>query len=544
MSGQRRSIRASKAREHAGWSGGLGAPVRKTVLPGRPLLVIGFAVLLAALGALGIVPASRAVARPIEENFSITLAGDFGDQLFTPGNAQIGVDQSNQIDQQALSVSVADRGGTPLLSFDFSSRAGSKQYLAVGYYGDAQRYPFTDPGRAGISMSPLGFCDDQTGNFEVRDIRHDGLAITRIWITYQRFCNNAQPADIRPAFGEIRLGYPKTAYDVSARVVRWPAGTYPKQASYDVPIRMRRTSSSAVTVTSVSVTGRYPSDFPVRQNGCTGGLTSTGCVIRVGFAPRGPGPRNAKLRVVTTAGTSYVSLDGLGGLGRSDWVLVVDHEDPTVADEHLVLPTSFSWGEPYDLASGASGSDGIVWRAFFDLPDAATFTEGHYAYSPDGTGLQMSLSRGNAGCEIDRAAVDIANLAFIGLDKRLALLDLTLDVHCHANYGETVRGRVRFHDRDDLTAPGRVANLSAVRDGGYVTLRWTNPTATDLSGVLVRWYAGGISPGATDVGNAVYVGTGTTVRFAAPSTRTIAVSIWTYDQAGNVGSRYGLRIAP
>ncbi len=414
---------------------------------------VGLAVLLMALAAIGVIPTSRAAARPIEENFSITVAGDFGNQIFTPRNARIGVGQSNQIDQQVFSISVADLNGTQLLRFDFSSRDSSKQYLAVGYYGDAQRYPFMDPGRPGISMSPLGFCDDQTGNFEVRDIRREGMEITRIWITYQRFCNNAQPAGIRPAFGEIRLGYPKTAYDVSPRVVRWPTGTYPKQASYDVPIRVRRTSSSAVNVTSVSVTGRYASDFPVRQNGCTGGLTSAGCVIRVGFAPQGPGPRHAKLRVVTTVGTTYISLDGSGALGRSDWVLDVDHEDPTVPDEHLVLPTSFSWGEPYELASGAYGADGIVWRALLDLPGAATFTEGHYAYSPDGTGLQMSLSRGNGACEIDRAAIDIANLAFTGLDKRLALLDLTMDVHCRANYGETVRGRVRFHDRDDLTAP-------------------------------------------------------------------------------------------
>src|SRR5262245_61837598 len=544
MSGQYRSIRASHVGKQADRPEGFGRPVRGTAVRRRPSLVVCFAVLVAALGVIGVVPASRAVARPIEDNFSITLAGDFGDQLFAPSDAQIGVNQSNQIDQQVLSVSVADRSGAPLLSFDFSSRAGSKRYLAVGYYGDAQRYPFMDPGRAGISISQLGFCDDQTGNFEVRDIQHDGVAITRIWITYQRFCNNAQPADIRPVFGEIRLGYPKSAYDVSPRVIRWPAGTYPKQQSYDVPIRVRRTSSTAVNVTSVSVTGRYASDFPVRQNGCTGGLTSTGCVIRLGFVPQGPGPRDAKLRVATTAGTTYVSLDGSGGLGRSDWVLDVDQEDPAVPAEHLVLPTSSSWGEPYDLASGAYGADGIVWRAFLDLPGAATFTEGHYAYSPDGSGLQMSLSRGNAGCEIDRAAVDIANLGFTGLDKRLALLDMTMDVHCRANYGDTVHGRVRFHDRDDLTAPGRVANVTERRDGGYLTLRLTNPAAAYLSGVLVRWYVGGISPSAADVGNAVYTGTGTTIRFAAPSTRTIAVSIWTYDQTGNVGSRYGLRVAP
>ena len=546
MSGQHRSTRGPNAIEHAGRSQGRRRPAKTPSLR-RPSTVISVVLLIFASAAIGVVPASRAVARPIEENFSITMAGEFGNQIFSPSTARIGVNQSNQIDQQVLSITVLDLNGNQLFDFDISSRAGSQRYLAVGYYGDAQRYPFMDPGRPGISMTPLGFCDDQTGNFEVRDIHRDGMAITRIWITYQRFCNNAQPADVRPTFGEIRLGYPQTAYDVSPRVVRWPAGTvgtYPSEASYDVPIRVRRTSSTAVNVTSVSVTGRYASDFPIRQNGCTGGLTSTGCVIRVGFAPQGPGPRHAKLRVATTAGTTNISLDGPAGLGRTDWVLDVDHEDPTVPDEHLVLPTSVSWGNPYDLASAASGADGEVWRAFFGLPGAATFTEGHYAYSPDGTGLQMSLSRGNGACEIDRAAMDIANLAFTGLDKRLALLDLTMDVHCRANSGETVRGRVRYHDRDDLTAPGRVANVSAVRDGGYVTLRWTNPDAADLSGVLVRWYLGGITPGAVDVGNEVYTGTGNTVRFTAPSTRTISVSIWTYDQTGNVGSRYGLRVAP
>jgi hypothetical protein len=181
--------------------------------------------LLVAVAAVGVVSAGRAAARPIEENFSISVAGTFGDQLFTPANSWISVNQSNQVEQQVLSVSVLGFDGTPLMSFDFSSRDSSRQNLAVGYYGNAQRYPFTDPGRPGISISPLGFCSDQTGNFEVREIRFDGPAITRIWITYQRYCNLVQPADIQPAFGEVRLGYPATAYDTSPRVARWPEGT-------------------------------------------------------------------------------------------------------------------------------------------------------------------------------------------------------------------------------------------------------------------------------------------------------------------------------
>jgi hypothetical protein len=508
-------------------------------------LAVVAAALLVAVAGLAVVSASRASARPIEENFSITVAGTFGDQTFTPANATVGVNQSNQIEQQVLQISVVDRNDpNTYLYFDFSSRAGSRQNLAVGYYGHAQRYPFMEPGRPGISVSPLGFCHTQTGNFEIRDIRFDGPAITRIWITYQRFCNLVQPADIEPAFGEIRLGYPVTAYDTSPRVVRWPDGTEVGRASSNVPIQLRRTAASAVDVTSVSVTGRHAGDFPIRHNGCAGPLSSEGCLVWVGFAPRGPGPRHANLRVATTAGTTNTSLDGAGALGRSEWIVDVDHEDPSRPDEHLELPYSFSWGLPLELGSQAFAEDGIVWDAFFDLAGNETFSEGRYAYNPDGTGLQMRLARGNAGCELDRATIDIADLAFTGPDQRLALLDLVMDVHCRANYGDTVRGRIRFQDRDDQTAPGQVAGVSAVRDGGSVTLRWTNPAAADLAGVIVRWYPGRIAPGATDAGTAVYFRTGNTVRFAAPRGRPVAVSIWTYDRAGNVGSPVGLQVEP
>jgi hypothetical protein len=248
--------------------------------------------------------------------------------------------------------------------------------------------------------------------------------------------------------------------------------------------------------------------------------------------------------VATTAGTTTISLDGAGALGRTDWVVDVDYEDPSAADEHLVLPYSFSWGLPYELGSQAYGADGIVWDAFFDLAGNETFTEGRYTHNPDGTGLLPRLSRGNAGCELDRATIDIADLAFTGPDQRLALLDLAMEVHCRASYGQTVRGRIRFQDRDDQTAPAPVTGVSAVRDGGAVVLRWTNPAAADLAGVIVRWYPGRIAPGAPDAGKAVYFATGSTIRFAAPRTTPIAVSIWTYDRTGNVGSPSQLQVEP
>jgi hypothetical protein len=46
--------------------------------------------------------------------------------------------------------------------------------------------------------------------------------------------------------------------------------------------------------------------------------------------------------------------------------------------------------------------------------------------------------------------------------------------------------------------------VSAARDGGRVVLRWTNPVAADLAGVIVRWSPGPVAPGAPDVGKAAH----------------------------------------
>lgn len=492
---------------------------------------------LIALVTSDIIPKRHAEAWEIEENHTISVAGEYGDTLFTPGNSHISVTQANEVDRQGLAISVMDLSYHPLMDFRFYSRDSSNKDLQVGYYGDAQWWPSPDPGRPGIGIGQLGFCSDQRGNFEVREIVREGPRITRIWITYQRYCNNAQPADIRPAFGEIRLGYPKTAYDVSPRVVRWPDGTYPGRGSYDVPVTVFPTGSTGVSVTSVSVTGPTPGSFPIRRHNCTGVLSSTGCVVLVGFTPKATGPQFARLTVTTTAGTSTITLDGSGALGTSEWIVDVDHQD-TRPDEHIQLPYSFTWGVPYEFSSQAYGSDGTLWNASFDLAGNATFQPGgHYVQNPD-VDLRMSLSRGNSACVVLQGSMDIADIAFAGPDSRLERVDLTLEAHCEGNPGDIMRARLRYQDRDDAQGPSPVTNLRAVRDGAWVTLTWTNPTSADFDRSVVRWYTGTVAPGAPDAGNLAAFGRTTTVRFAAPSMRPVAVSIWTYDTTGNLGKRY------
>jgi len=486
------------------------------------------------------VPAGSASARAVEDTFAISMSGAFGNAWYTPDDSWISVTQSNQTGQQVLSVAVTSQSsGLPLTTLTFQSRKNSGQYLDVGYYGDAQRYQFTDPGRPGISVGQVGFCNDQSGDFEVRDIRRSGLSITAVWITFQRYCDGQSPE-----FGELRLGYPTDPTEVSPEVVRWPSGTYPGLDSYDVPVRVRSTTATPADVTGVSVVGPDAADFAVRSDDCGGTLTSDGCDITVGFTPGGPGPRTAQLKVATSQGDVTTSLDGSGALGTSQWALAIDHEDPTRPDEQLDLPYAVAKGSPYTIQAQAAEPDGTFWNADLSLPTGQTFTTGTYTWAADGTGLRIQLARGNAGCEVDNASITVTDIAFTGPDQDLSRLTMDMDVHCHASYSDTVTGTFAFHASDDVTPPAAPTAFTVTRSGDQATAAWQNPGDSDLAGVLVRWYSGTVPPGATDAGEEVYSGTGSSAAFTAPGTLPVAATVWAYDSHGNVSAPATVLVAP
>jgi hypothetical protein len=294
-----------------------------------------------------------------ESEFSISISGTYGDAYFLPGHAQVNVTQtwnaSSPGDYEAIQVNVSS-GGT-IYYFNFATGYGSGKRFAVGYYPWAQQYPgILGQGRPGISvLGGSNPCGTNSGSFEVRDIGRVGLEITRLWIVFTRWCEDGG-VDI----GEVRLGYPQTTYNVSPEVVDWPWSTvYPGQAApEDHPVNVRLTSSKAVTAYRPKVTGPDAADFPIRKQNCTGKLTTGGCAVWVGFTPKAPGPRHATLVVPTSAGSAYVSLDGLGGVGTSDWNVSTNWPG---TPSQLVMP-SVSAGNPYSVISQADGAS-LVWTA-------------------------------------------------------------------------------------------------------------------------------------------------------------------------------------
>lgn len=495
-------------------------------------LVVAALVVVAAL-----LPVPGAQASPVEETFSISVSGTAGNYFFSPRNAGLAVSQTWDGTDEAITVRVAAKDGIPLYTFDFATPDGNGGRLVTRFYRWAQRYPFNEVGRPGIAVYGLTpGCGDQTGSFEVRNIHRDGLQITRLWLVFERWCG---PSWVE--HGELRIGYPQTAYDVSPRVVVWPWTTiYPGHVAEDIPVKVRLTSSQAVTAYTPSVSGPGAADFPIRKQNCTGSLTASGCTVWVGFTPKAPGPRHARLKVPTSAGPAYVPLDGTGGLGTSDWTVDVDWTNPAHT-EHLAMGSA-SVGSPYEIRSQAwePQPDGTLtpWNARFGTNGGLQMQQGTtYSYESDQNPFYMYLSRSNGGCEMTSGSVTLNDLAWLGPDHDLARMDARLTATCASSTPYSVSARMRFHARADVTSPGPVSNLKAVRGAGRVTVSWANPSAADLAGVIVRWYAARNAPSVWWAGKTAYFGTGTSASFQPPATQPVSISVWTYDNTGNVSAR-------
>ncbi len=512
----------------------------------RRLLPVALVVAMSAL-VVAVLPTRGADA--IDGSFSVSVTGTAGNFFYNSSNATDSLTQLWYGTYEQIHVGVTANAGDSQYGFDFATPNGSGQRFVTRDYQWAAEYPFNGQGRPGIAVhgnSPG--CSNQTGNFEVRDIARSGLQITRLWLVWERWCGNASGASSWVEFGELRLGYPQAAYDVSPTVVVWPWDTiYPGDAAPAVPIRVRLTSSDTVTADTPSVSGADASDFPIRQQDCTGTLTASGCTVWVGFNPTAPGPRHATLTVPTSAGATSVPLDGTGGLGTSDWNVTINHSDPPQTQQ-LVM-RSASVGDPYQVQTQAfqPQPDGtnLLWNAAFHRQDGSPLEMGTtYQYPSSQSPFFMSLSQGNMACEINSGSVTLNDLAYLGPDHVLNRMDANFYAACQSSDPWTVNARMRFHARSDITAPGPVTGLAAVRNGGNVTLTWTKPAASDLAGIIVRWYAATDAPSVWSAGNTAYLGTGSSASFAAPSTEPVSVSVWTWDTTGNVSPATSAYLPP
>ncbi|MBE1608418.1 hypothetical protein [Actinopolymorpha pittospori] len=435
-------------------------------------------------------------------------------------------------------------GGPTGSSFDLEFQAPTKTTMAAGWYPDAQRYPFQEAGRPGMSVTVgSSGCNEVTGSFEVRDIAWSSGTLTKLWLLYEHHCEGGERAD----FGEIRFGMPAASTDVEPHAVHWP-DTYPAAQSKVVPVLVRQRGTSVGSVSAVALEGAHRQDFTIRSDECTGRSLDEGqsCLVNVRFAPQSPGPRTALLRITTSTGTLRVPLDGYGIPGTTDWSMQSDSGDyigggrtyhyTTATDLVNFLGSRTRVSGSVDAANGESWGGTFVPAQGDILVQGSTYPNAH-RYPFNGTGAGMDVDGEGRGCNKLVGDFTVNQVGFTGTGA-LDRLDLTFEQHCEEQT-PALHGRLRYRARADYTAPARVTNATATRTSSTTAhLAWTNPADADRAATVVRYMPDTSAPPTNPtVGNLAYTGNGSSVDLSGLTAgRAYSVGIFTYDSTGNVSS--------
>jgi hypothetical protein len=478
--------------------------------------------------------------------WSITMVSENGDWI--GGGAERFFDDSNgalSVADGGWAVDMQASGGTFGESFSFTFQAGGGRVLGRGWYPNARRAWFQASGRPGMDISGEGRgCNEIAGSFDVRDIAWSSTgALTRLWLLYEQHCEGGTSA----LFGEIRIGTAVGAADVEPDAVRWPE-IPPWAQGEALPVRVRQIDTAVVDVSEVTLGGAHSQDYSIRSDGCTGHTLDVGdtCLVYVRFAPKSPGPRTAVLRLVTSATTFLIGLDGYGVPGTTDWQMTSDPGDwigggQTYHYTSAADTVGYS-GTVQRVSGGVDAANGDWWGATFVpaqgdiLVEGATYPDAH-RYPFNGSGAGMDVSGNGRGCNTLTGTFTVNQIGFSSASGALDRLDLSFEQRCE---GATpaLRGRLRYRARGDATPPARATAVTADRTSNTSAhVSWANPTATDYAGTVVRYLPGSQAPGLATVGHLAYTGGGTSVDVSGLSaSRAYTFAVFTYDLTGNVSS--------
>lgn len=143
-------------------------------------------------------------------------------------------------------------GGDEYYSLDFS--APSRVPLVVGAFENAQRYPFADVDRPGLSFSGAGrSCNTVEGRFDVHSVLVSGTNVVRFAADFEQHCEGFAPAlrgqvrynHIPSDMPVARAGSDKTANSGEAIILDGRLSTDGRSVSH---YRWRQLSGPAVTI--------------------------------------------------------------------------------------------------------------------------------------------------------------------------------------------------------------------------------------------------------------------------------------------------------
>jgi hypothetical protein len=467
--------------------------------------------------------------------------GGTAQRLYHPGNGSISVGGTEGY------ISVAVSGGTHGDSYSMSFAAPDGGGFSPGLYEGAQRTPFRDAGRPGISISGSGRgCNTITGRFDIKDIHFDeNGSVDRLWLVYEQHCEGGANA----LFGEVLLNQPPQAPDlhISHQEIWWPDED-PGRAGATVPVFITNVGITPRTLSAARIEGRDDGDFSIGNDSCAGEVLSPDelCRVWVRFRPTVSGPRAAQLTIREGgAPIAKTTLSGTGSPGETSLSLTSGPSGPTGG-------ASLSY-DTYEAS--ISGTGRLSYADFTVKPDAGG---SYYAHFEPGDGDVLGSGRtyvdppgGSSGdiypyirvygsgysCSTDGGTFTVNSVRYAP-DETLRAADISFSQRC-SGASEPVTGRLRYRAGGDGDGPDRVSGVTVVRSGSRATLSWSNPSI-DFDRAVVRYAEGGgmrlLSP-QSGVFGAIGPIEEAHIDGLTPG-RPVAFSIFTVDRHGNYEEPY------
>ena len=428
--------------------------MERIVLGGRARLgrLLGVALVLALVPVA--VPDRPALAGTGSETFvsMISSAGDYigggTNRFYHPGNASISIAGT------AAAVTVDVSGGNLGDYFDFTFAAPPGRIMVEGVYERAQRWPFHEGGRPGISVGGDGRgCNTISGRFEVKRLEINARGrVESLWVVYEQHCEGGTAA----LFGEVRYNVPGDggSLTVGPRHVRWPDAEQGAPAT-DAPVVVVNSSGSPMGIGAPTVEGPDAAEFPISANECGNKSLAPGdsCIVWVDFAASKGGENAARLLIPEDGGTTHeVLLRGWVLTGTTRFTMnseegdyIGQGETNEYTPENAAIAVG---GTRHHVGAWIEGEDGNWWSADFSPPSGEILAAGRTYTGARrdpfrGPAAGIDISGSGRGCNEIYGQFTVRAIS-ISQSGELEEVAIDYEQHCESPSAPALKGTLEY----------------------------------------------------------------------------------------------------
>lgn len=282
-------------------------------------------------------------------------------------------------DSVASSPQTVSLSGTGVLSSSASAAPGTVNFgnQVVGKASAAQTVKLTNTGSTSLIAPTVALTGSNAGDFKIVNSCQAALATTAscsVSITFAPSAIGSRTAVLsfsdsasNSPQGVTLSGWGTNAPQISLSPSSLDFGGVAMGGQVTQPITLLNSTSAAVQISSMTLSGSNADQFAITQNSCGVALAAKqNCTITLRFSPLLAGSMSASLNISGGSGNNLATAS-LAGTGARPFVLY----NANTAVEAVFRPWDANWW----INSGALG--GTQWGAGGDIPAPADFDGDH-----------------------------------------------------------------------------------------------------------------------------------------------------------------------